>query len=86
MYPERRTAWIIRGYLLDGEIDAEPLADALSRLGQRHWYLSCAIDTDGKMHPRDTAIPLGRDSSRFDWSSASCFESMFSRASGKRPW
>ena len=29
MYPERRTAWIIRGYLLDGKVDTERLAGAL---------------------------------------------------------
>ena len=28
MYPERRTAWIIRGYLLDGHVDAQRLTDA----------------------------------------------------------
>lgn len=58
MYPERRTAWIIRGYRLDGAIDTGRLADALLRLGQRHWYLSCAIDMDGMVRPRDVPIPL----------------------------
>jgi amino acid adenylation domain-containing protein len=58
MYPERRTAWIIRGYLLDGDIDTDRLAGALLQLRQRHWYLSCAITADGKVHPRDAAIPL----------------------------
>ncbi len=57
MYPERRTAWIIRGYLLDGHLDSQRLADALSQLRQRHWYLSCAITADGKVHPRDADIP-----------------------------
>ncbi len=58
MYPERRTAWIIRGYLLDGHVDARRLAAALSQLRQRHWYLSCAITADGKVHPRAADIPL----------------------------
>ncbi len=58
MYPERRTAWIIRGYHLDGDVDMERLGGALAQLRQRHWYLSCAITADGKVHPRDEAIPL----------------------------
>lgn len=58
MYPERRTSWIIRGYLLDGAVEERGLADALERLGQRHWYLTCAIDAEGRVHPRDAAIPL----------------------------
>jgi hypothetical protein len=58
MFPERRTAWIIRGYLLDGDVDTERLKGALQRLRERHWYLSCAITADGKVHPRDVAIPL----------------------------
>jgi amino acid adenylation domain-containing protein len=58
MFPERRTAWIIRGYLLDGDIDRQRLAGALTRLRERHWYLSCLITSDGMVHPRDVAIPL----------------------------
>ena len=58
MYPERRTSWIIRGYLLDGELDEARLADTLSRLQERHWYLCCAIDAAGKVQPRAAAIPL----------------------------
>ncbi len=58
MFPERRTAWIIRGYELDGGVDESRLAGALALLRKRHWYLSCAIDTDGKVRPRDVEIPL----------------------------
>lgn len=58
MYPERRTAWIIRAYRLDGTIEAARLTDAMSRLHQRHWYLSCRIDSSGKVHPQDVAIPV----------------------------
>ncbi len=58
MFPERRAAWIMRGYELDGPIDAARLLDALSLLRRRHWYLSCSIDADGKMRPRDVPIPL----------------------------
>lgn len=58
MFPERRMSWIIRGYELDGVVDAARLADALLLLRQRHWYLSCAIDKEGKVHPRDVEIPL----------------------------
>jgi amino acid adenylation domain-containing protein len=58
MYPERRTAWIIRGYHLDGAIDTIRLEDALSKLRERHWYLTCAIGPDGKVRPTDSSIPL----------------------------
>ena len=58
MDPERRTAWIIRGYLLGGALDEARLATALSRLKERHWYLGCAIDASGKVHAREAAIPL----------------------------
>jgi amino acid adenylation domain-containing protein len=58
MYPERRTSWIIRGYLLDGVLDEARLADTLARLKQRHWYLCCAIDAAGKVRAREVAIPL----------------------------
>ncbi len=71
MYPERRTAWIIRGYLLDGEVDTQRLTKALSRLRERHWYLSCAITADGKVHPRDAEIPLESvDVDRDPWDQA----------------
>lgn len=58
MYPERRTSWIIRGYLLEGALDEDRLVDALSQMKNRHWYLCCAIDVDGMVHPREAAIPL----------------------------
>lgn len=58
MYPERRTSWIIRGYLLDGVLDEARLVNTLSRLKQRHWTLGCAIDAAGKVHAREAAIPL----------------------------
>ena len=58
MYPERRTSWIIRGYLLDGVLQEARLANTLARLKLRHWYLGCAIDAAGKVHAREAAIPL----------------------------
>jgi amino acid adenylation domain-containing protein len=58
MNPDRRTAWIIRGYLLDGVIDTDRLAETLTHMKARHWYLCCSIGSDGKMQPQDAVIPV----------------------------
>jgi len=58
MNPDHRTAWIIRGYLLDGVVDTDRLADTLARLKARHWNLCCLINSDGMVQRRDAAIPL----------------------------
>ena len=58
MNPDRRTAWIIRGYLLDGVMDADRLTDTLSSIESAALDLCCLIDSDGMMQPRDAAIPF----------------------------
>ena len=74
MYPDRKASWIIHGYHLDGIVNLMRLTDTLSLLQERHWILTCAIDSDGKMYPQDTPIPLHKSTTSDDpWKEAQQF-------------
>jgi amino acid adenylation domain-containing protein len=58
LYPDRRSAWVVRGYELAARPDAKRLRCALDVLQARHWALTAAVTADGLMQPSNEPIPL----------------------------
>ncbi len=58
LFPERRTAWVVRAYHVVGNLDQQRLRGALERLQRRHWSLTAAVSSAGSLQLSDTPIPL----------------------------
>jgi amino acid adenylation domain-containing protein len=58
LFPLRRIAWVVRGYLVAGSLDQQRLCRALEQLQARHWSLTAAISSAGQMLARQRPIPL----------------------------
>ncbi len=58
LFPQRRSAWVVRGYLVAGSLDHQRLRQALDQLRARHWSLTAAISSAGQMQARERPIPL----------------------------
>jgi amino acid adenylation domain-containing protein len=58
LYPERRSAWVVRAYQVDGSLDQGRLREALEQLQRRHWSLTAAVTGSGLLEASGQGIPL----------------------------